>query len=44
MTDKTIKNIKKKIFYKVLEGLLTAKISKKKKNFTRFWRGYVQQK
>ena len=29
MIDKTIKNIKK-ILYKVLEGLLTAKISKKK--------------
>ena len=31
MIDKTIKNIQK-ILYKVLEGLLTAKISKKKKN------------
>ena len=43
MINKTIKNIKK-ILCKVLERLLTAKISTKKKYFTRFWRGYLQQK
>ena len=42
MIDKTIINIKK-ILYKVLEGLLTIKISEKK-YLTRFWRGYLQQK
>ena len=42
MIDETVKNIKKMI-YKVLKGLLTAKISEKK-YFTRFWRGYLQQK
>ena len=42
MIDKTIKNIKK-ILYKALEEILTAKISEKK-YFTRFWRGYLQQK
>ena len=41
MIDKTIKNIKK-ILYKVLEGLLTAKILKRK-YFTRFWRGYYSK-
>ena len=43
MIDKTIKN-KKAVLYKVLEGILTAKISEKKKNFTRFWREYLQEK
>ena len=38
MIDKTIKNIKK-ILYKVLEGLLTAKISKKKKTLQGFGGG-----
>ena len=35
MIDKTIKNIKK-ILYKVLEGLLTAKVSKKKNTLQGF--------
>ena len=44
MIDKTIKNIKK-ILYKVLKGILTAKISKKKKNTLQgFGGGYLQQK
>ena len=45
MIDKTIKNIKK-ILYKVLKGILTAKISttKKKKYFTGFWRGVLTAK
>ena len=30
--------------FNTLEKILAAKISKKKKNFTRFWRGYLQQK
>ena len=42
MIDKTIKN-KTKVLYKVLEGILTAKISEKK-YFTRFWREYLQEK
>ena len=42
MIDKTINNIKK-ILYKALERILTAKILEKK-YFTRFWRGYLQQK
>ena len=39
MIDKTIKNIKKKKYFNTLEGILTAKISKK--NFTWFWREYL---
>ena len=42
MIDETIKNIKK-ILWKILEGILTAKISEKK-YFTRFWREYLQEK
>ena len=37
MIDKTIKNIKK--YFKTLKKILTAKISKKKKNFTRYIKG-----
>ena len=40
MIDETIKNIKK-ILWKILEGILTAKISEKK-YFTRFWREYCK--
>ena len=36
MIDKTIKNIKK-ILWRILEGIVTAKIPEKK-YFTRFWR------
>ena len=43
MIAKTIKTIYKKNTLQGLEGLLTAKISEKK-YFTRFWRGYLQQK
>ena len=42
MIDRTIKNIKK--YFNTLERILTAKISEKKKYFTRFWREYLQQK
>ena len=43
MIAKTIKTIYKKNTLQGLEGLLTAKMSEKK-YFTRFWRGYLQQK
>ena len=43
MIDKTIKNIKK-ILYKVLEGLLTAKVSKKKKILYKVLKGIITAK
>ena len=42
MIDKTIKNIKK-ILWRILEGIVTAKIPEKK-YFTRFWREQLQEK